>query len=195
MLKKLIFICGVITVLIGCSPENSNSKNETADPSNLNSQVSNLQDQVDQIQNDLNQLSDKVTQVNKNYVLFSPSSKGYSTVYTDVGFLLVSLDSLTKYANGYRATFRIGNPSLVVYNGVKIQFQWGQAYTKDRSVKEWLNSLKSDEIEINKSLLPGVWNKISVVLSPATASETGTIFLRITTSNIYLNTDIRTETN
>lgn len=83
----------------------------------------------------------------------------------------------------------------MTFNGVKVQVQWGEAYTKDKNPNDWINSLKSEEIEINKPLLPGVWNKVTVVLSPATANETGFISLSLVTNRVYLNRDLRGNSN
>jgi len=44
---------------------------------------------------------------------------------------------------------------------------------------------------INKPLLPGVWNKVSVVLSPATTNEMGFIRLALTTDKVYFSPDLR----
>jgi len=182
-------------MLSGCTPENQSNSNQNEEISSLNTQISSLQNQINQLQNDANQTSSKISQMNKSYALFTPSSKGYSTINANVGTFVVSLDSLSKYANGYRATFSIGNPNLMTFNGIKVQVQWGEAYTPDKNYSDWIRSLKSEEIDINKSLLPGVWNKVTVVISPATSKETGVIFLSLVTNIVYLTPDLRVSTS
>jgi outer membrane murein-binding lipoprotein Lpp len=185
----LIYVIAVI-ILSGCSPDN-NGNNKNEEISNLDTQIARVQNQINQLQNDFNQLSNKFSESHQGYAIFTPSSKGYVTIQANVGYFVVSLDSLKKYANGYRAIFNIGNPNLITFNGIKVRVEWGEAYTKDKDTATWLNSLRSEEIEINKSLLPGVWNKIAVVLSPATANETGIITLSLTANNIFLTPDPR----
>ncbi len=83
----------------------------------------------------------------------------------------------------------------MTFNGVKVQVYWGESYTKDKNSNDWINSLKSEKIDINKPLLPGVWNKVTVVLSPATANETGFIILSLITNQVYLKPDLRSSSN
>lgn len=195
MFKKIMFVCITALLLSGCSPDNSGSNNKDEEITTLNTQVSSLQNQINQLQTDLSQVSSKISQINESYAIFTPSSKGYVSLYANVGYFIVSLDSLKKYANGYRATFSIGNPNVMTFNGVKVQVQWGEAYTKDKNLNDWINSLKSEEVDINKPLLPGIWNRVTVVLSPATANETGFISLSLVTNQVYLNPDLRGNSN
>lgn len=185
MFKKIIFVCVAIAILSGCTPDNRNSDNKSE-------KISEVEHQINQLQNEVNQLSSNVSKINKNFAVFTPASKGYTTVYANVGYFVVSLDSLKKYANGYRATFSIGNPNLITFNGITLHIQWGEApSSRYKNYYDWINSFKSEKIEINKPLLPGIWNKITVVLSPATPNETGVISLSITTNQILLHPDLR----
>ena len=54
---------------------------------------------------------------------------------------------------------------------------------------------KSDYITINKPILPGIWNKVSIILSPATSSEIGVISLMIKPGQVVLKQDYRIEIN
>jgi outer membrane murein-binding lipoprotein Lpp len=187
-MKKCILIFAAVGILNGCTSDDINNNRKSEEISN---QISSMQNQINQLQNDLSQLSSQVSQLNKNYAVFTPGSNGYSTIYSAAGYFIVSLVSLKKYANGYRATFDIGNPNLITFNGIKLKVVWGEVYSNDKNYINWVNSLKTEEIEINKPLIPGVWNKITVVLSPATANETGFISLSVITNQVYLNRDLR----
>lgn len=193
-MKKIFFIIIAITYLCSCSeyikPNNSKL-------SELKSLINKLQDKIEELENkstqlkykiaplqaQINMLSEKVSSIQNPLAIFTPSSKGYTTINTNNGNFLVSLDSLTKYANGYKAVFNIGNPNLVTFNGVKINVAWG----KDNSSSKF----KTNNVTINKPILPGVWNKVSVVLSPATANETGIIVLTLSVDKILLTEDYR----
>ncbi len=186
MFKIFGSIFCVALALTSCS-ENKNDQKEIYD---LKNQVSSLQSQVYQLQNDLNRVSNVVYSIHSVSAGFSPSTKEYSIIRTNNGDFLASLESVNKYADGYKVTFKIGNPSLITYSGVKARVQWGEAEPAD-NLTEWLRSLKSQEITIDKPLLPGMWNSITVVLSPATAKETGFISLGLTTDEISLYRDAR----
>lgn len=151
-----------------------------------------LETYVDYLATRIKNLSDDIESFKKNYAVFTPSSKGYSTVNTELGNFLVSLDSLTKYANGYKIIFNIGNPSQVTYSGLKVTVSWG-AYENFPSKVSSGNprGFRTNEFTINKPILPGLWNKVSVILSPATAKETGIIILRLSADEIALKNDYR----
>jgi hypothetical protein len=144
-----------------------------------------IQGELSQLQSDVNSISE----IDQSYATFTPGSKGFSSIHTGVGDLLVILESLKKYANGYQATFNIGNPNFVTYNGIKMLLKWGEANQSDTNSSDSYQSLKSVKVEINKRLLPGTWNKVTVVLSPATSDETGFIYLALELHQVMLNAD------
>ena len=78
-----------------------------------------IQGELFQLESDV----DSIHEINQSYAIFTPGSKGFSSIHTDVGNLLVILESLKKYANGYQVTFSIGNPNFVTYNGIKNAFE------------------------------------------------------------------------
>lgn len=135
----------------------------------------------------------KMSKFNSNEIVFSPSSDGYAYFHTDEGNFPVSLNKLTKYANGYKASFLIGNPYSIEYKDTIITLRWGEPKKPSQSYEEWEKTLKRREINVVKRLLPGVWNKVSIVLSPATAKETGFIgfSLKVNKAKTFLTTDFR----
>lgn len=125
--------------------------------------------------------------------LFTPSDKGYSAIYTDVGVFLVSLDNIQPYANGYKATFQFGNPSAMNFDGAEIELRWGPSRPSDgfQTVKysDWLGKFQTKKHSINRRLVPGSWNRVDVVIAPATAESIGQIEITsISTSKLSLLT-------
>lgn len=152
----------------------------------LNHKMFDLQTQVSKAKNI------SPDQVRDDTAIFTPSSKGYSVVHTNVGFLIVSLESLTRYANGYRVTFEIGNPSYITYDGVTISLEWGEdVHQKNKSDLDWIRALRSEEVEVNKPILPGMWNRVSVILAPAKSKDTGYISASFKINRLYLRPDHR----
>lgn len=193
-MKKIIFIIVGLLILNGCKLDTANNKSsddKSKEISTLNTQISSIQYQLDGLRVRIDQLFGKDLGGYVDHVVFTPDNKEYTTLHTNVGYFVVSLNSLKKYGNGYRATFNIGNPNAMIFKGIKVEVQWGEAYTQDKKFTDWINSLKLEEIDINKSLLPGVWNKVSVVLSPATANEIGFIRLALKANKVSLSADLR----
>lgn len=176
--------CSILaSMIVGC---------DSIDGKNTNSEkISSLENQISQLQTDLSTLNDQISKDNKSYAIFTPGSVGYSIVQSNVGYFVVSLERLTKYANGYRATFNIGNPTLITYNGIRVHVEFGRSYSKDMSFSDWMNSLNSEDLIVNKQILPGVWNNVSVVLSPASPSDTGFISISVSSDQIILSNDYR----
>lgn len=135
----------------------------------------------------------KMCKFKSNEIVFSPSSEGYAYFNTDEGDFLVALEKLTKYVDGYKASFKIGNPSSIRYENAIITLRWGEPKKPSQPYEEWEKTLKRREINVVKSSLSGVWNKVDIVLSPATAKETGFIglSLKINKAKTFLTTDFR----
>lgn len=203
-MKKIIFIVLVIGYLSGCSEEPLGSKTKiqlTTINSTIQKQQNRierletrekfLQFQISRLQNQSTELSSKMDSFQNSLAIFTPSSKGYTTINTKLGNFLVSLQSLTKYANGYKAVFNIGNPNQVTFSELKINVGWGENIPPSNISSDPQKKFKTNEITINKPILPGMWNKISIILAPATAKETGIIALTITADKILLTEDYR----
>ena len=65
----------------------------------------------------------------------------------------------------------------------------GKANSVGANLADYNKSLKSKEVEISKRLLPGTWNKVTVVLSPSTSDETGFIYLALEPHEVMLIRD------
>jgi hypothetical protein len=105
---------------------------------------------------------------------FRPDSKGYSTIYTDSGLLMVSLEDIKPYANGYKATFNFGNPQAIAFDDAEIELRWGPARpaeAKAAKYSEWLSKFQTSTQKLGKRLKAGSWNPVEVVISPATAEQ------------------------
>lgn len=120
-------------------------------------------------------------------VYFTPASKGYAPVWTEAGNLLVTLTNISKYANGYKLTFQIGNPTLATFSNVKMKVAWNKAYEKDADYSEWSKNEKTTEVALDSALYPGKWNTIVVTISPAKEEETGSLEVTLNTSTIALS--------
>ena len=181
-MKKIIILI-VVALLIslnGCKDTNKQSE----DIASLEKQVKELQEQL------VFQSLDLYT-LKHAEAIFSPSSKGYALLNSNVGSFVVALDRITPYANGYKLMFRVGNPNLMRIESPVVTVRWGRALGDHENYLDWEKTLKSQEVKVSNPLLPGVWNKVSLVISPATSEETGFIGLSLKVDEIILYQDFR----
>lgn len=193
-MKKILYFL-LLVFLTGCQQNNPDSKID-----NLQSQITDLQNKVSELSSDYTSQQQfnrfiAASVIQTTTASFNPASEGYAVVNSNVGNFLVNLVKLQKYADGYKAIFNIGNPNYLIFNGIKVTVSWGTPYNTTMNYGEWLKSLSTNTVEINKPLFPGMWNNIEVVLSPATPEQTGYIGVSIAGDKVLLSSDLRPPNN
>jgi len=171
-MKKLSFIFLSLLMLIGCtqSEDQNNAREE---------RLKTLEDQVSQLEKKLKDVNLRVLymELDERYLpwaIFNPEVKNdyAKTIITENGHLfLVALVSLEKYANGYKANFSIGNPSAVEFEGIGIIVGTGPLKPKLAE--------KKPPIKINKSILPGSWSEVSVIIFPEAEDDAKLLYFSI----------------
>lgn len=112
------------------------------------------------------------------------SEKGFSRIDTNLGVFLVCIDDVKPFANGYKIFLRIWNPYYAKFTGIKVSVEWGKEgppLPKDskgydewkKSCDEWEKSLKKKDITFVDTLDAGCWNRVEMIISPATKDELG----------------------
>lgn len=85
----------------------------------------------------------------------------------------------------------MGNPTNATYSNFTIKAQWGRSYDWDRytpeSHEKWEKSLHSKETPYTEDLKRGVWNKIEMILTPASADELQYLVISIDSKSVVLN--------
>jgi len=104
----------------------------------------------------------------------TPGSQGYSLIKSDLGTITVELADVRPYANGSRVTLRFGNVTNATLNEVKATIEWGAVDEKGLPKNE---DQKSKEMTFPKSLRPGGWTNVEVVLEGT--QPTGLGFVRV----------------
>lgn len=201
-MKRIIWVFLLAFLLGSCNERSKNTSIlKPVTDKNLISELENksLLSKIDNLETNFNNFIDVLGKSYLSYIPsdaaeFKPRDKGYQLIRSGQIYFIVSLDKISRYANGYKATFLIGNPSLITFGGAKLKIKWGtEPFTEKQLFSSWYNSLKSSEIDINKPLLPGIWNKVTVVLAPAEPKETGYIQLVLQTNGILLRHDSRSD--
>ncbi len=134
-----------------------------------------------------------------NSVSFDPSGqKSYQRLDTNNGTFLILLDNVTPYLDGFKVTLSIGNPSAATYSGLKLNVSWGKRFPvyEENKIDEYMKnseianaSTKEKVISLTDSLQPGSWNKVTLVISPASAKEFGRLGVTLTTDQVVLRTN------
>ena len=188
-----LFLSSLMFLVSGCDNHGStnrtpNVKDLQSSIEQLNSNISGLKNQIISMQKEQMQTDLEVYSLSSNSASFSPSDVGvgYNVLNTTVGHLVVTLQKLYKYADGYRVVFSIGNPTNAIINNCEATVQWGKMLGGDETVSAWERSLQSKHIKLSKTIYPGTWTQVSFVLSPAQASQTAYISLSLKVTGISL---------
>ena len=104
----------------------------------------------------------------------SPSDEGYSPIKFDLGTLTIQLADVKAYANGSKINLKFGNPLSSSINGLKTTIQWGRVDEKGVAINA---TAKSKEYIFTKTLRPGAWTTIPVILEGIPPTELG--FVRV----------------
>ena len=158
----------------------------------LRAEISRLQDSIIKLERRLQfqELLMKSKQETHDLIYLNTSEHSYQKLDTATGVLLVSLDDVVPYLNGYKIHISIGNPSSASYAGYKIKIRWAKAYDYNKyteaSYNEWDKSAQEREISFTDKLESGVWNPAELILTPATADQLEYLILSISTSVVSL---------
>jgi hypothetical protein len=84
------------------------------------------------------------------------------------------LKDVRPYANASRITLRFGNVTNATLNDVKATIEWGLVNATGTPLND---EAKSKEVTFEKSLRPGVWTDVDVVLEGTPPTNVG--FFRV----------------
>lgn len=103
-------------------------------------------------------------------VLFDPQDeKKYQPVKAPGGPVLVMLEKVEPYLDGFVVSMSIGNPSAGGYAGLHANVKWGRAY--DAAKDDAYNELAEKEIELSDFLPSGAWTVVKFNIAPAQVDQ------------------------
>jgi hypothetical protein len=92
------------------------------------------------------------------------NSREYTTVLPESGYLpiLVSCDGIEQHLEGFRVTFKFGNPHAARFSNIRGQVGYGETWPK-----AFEQAVRFSLAEMNG----GSWNRVDVTINPATAKD------------------------
>lgn len=161
----------------------------------LSNRIALLEDSLSTLESRIYELDGKIWQLNYDKLIeeldkiaiLYPGTDGYSSIKSDLGVLTVILDNVKPYANGSQVTLRWGNILNTTIDGLNMKIDYGSVDNGGNIVNE---NAKSRDYKMSKSLLPGSWNNVDVVLEGVRPENLG--FIRINDLN---HSGIRLKTN
>lgn len=185
----------LVALAVGCSQKPAEDKS-AAQVEALKQQVATLSQQLQQAQQSAIALAGRVSMLElwrsidaSNSAELDPTSKSYGVAKTNLGNLLISVDNVSPYADGYKLRLMVGNPNMVTFDGAKLKVQWAEKPRwgdKNFDSVKWSASIQQKDVDITNNILPGTWNPVEVVISPATAAQTGYLAVTATLDKLSL---------
>jgi len=157
-----------------------------AEIAELKKQVASLEGQLNLYKYLLKQKQDRTDEL-----AVDVTAKGFLKLDTTNGPVLVSVQEVSPYLDGYKVKLELGNPTNATYTNFTIKAQWGRSYDWNKytpdSHEKWEKSLHSKDIIYTEELKRGVWNKIDMILTPASANELEYLLISIDSKSVLLN--------
>jgi vacuolar-type H+-ATPase subunit I/STV1 len=172
--------------------------------SDLEKEITNLRAQVGKLSESLREVQNFAARVRIDFEEFKEEYNEYKDVQLDLaeprtyqrldslngtGSFLISVEDAVPYLDGYKVHLEIGNPSAARYTGFRLKMKWTKHFPKNADLAfygEWRKTIKEKEVSFTETLMPGMWNKIEIILSPASVDELGYFHVSLETSAIQL---------
>jgi len=165
-------------LLIGLVLASCNKSNHSEE---LLNEMSSLKLKIEDLESHVSELRREISAKDHNRIWLSPDSKGFQRLDSHLGSFYVSLLSIKEYADGYKVALRVGNPTLAEFADPTFIIEWGS-----RDIAEFLKSKNTKSETIKKTLRPGSWNTVEIIIGPASKDQIGTISLKMEISSVSL---------
>jgi hypothetical protein len=160
----------------------------------LGQHVDKLEKSVQQLQSESFMRS--LEEGGKTRVHLDPTQKSYQRVECNNGPLMVSVDSMESYLDGYRLTLQIGNPSYMTYSGFEATTYWGPSWQdiagtnnfSEAISAKWQSLQRSNTVTLTDSLMPGKWNWVKIIVAPAKPDEIRNLEMSFKSSTVSFMT-------
>ena len=98
-----------------------------------------------------------------------PDEKTWQQVKTSIGYVVVSLDNVSEYANGSEIVLQFGNPLSATISQLSATVEWGRVDEKGNPVGE----AQTKDVTFTDVLPAASWHKFKVTLASIPPKELG----------------------
>ena len=173
-----------ILLLAGCDRQAT-----TPPPPDLTNDVKALNQRVDELsarvtEHRLDTIRTRIRGPQESVEFDPRDAAGYSQVLSPIGTLLVKLQKVEPYLDGYSLRFLIGNPTTARLSGVSGTVKWGVAV--DWNNPQTFNSLQEKKFKLATDFPSGAWTEIKLNIGPAKPDQMRRLILAPVFNSVYL---------
>lgn len=104
-------------------------------------------------------------------------SGDYGMAKTTHGPVVISLEKIQPYLDGYKATLSVGNLTAATMNGGEFEVEWGLPYSKDIPYERLVASKKTKIFSSVADFPSGSYTAVDVLLTPAQPTEVKILYV------------------
>jgi hypothetical protein len=169
----------LVVSVAGCQQQSATRMDElVAKVEGLEKANSALEERVTDLKGRLDWLEqmDKLNAVKRESAEFDPQeNRAYESIDAPTGRVLLVLDKVEPYLDGFTVHLRVGNPSSAAYAGMKGKVKWGRALDFKKNAEH--NKLAEKEINLTDTLAAGAWTIVTFKIGPANADQVRRIII------------------
>lgn len=158
---KSIVILAAIIAITGCNQEQSKSQID----SEARAEIEQLKRQLSAIKLDYALQRIDLSSYGSESAYFDPQgTASYTKIKSPTGAVLVTLERIEPYLNGFNVFVKIGNPSTANLIGVSGEIRWGKS-------DEETDSMKSKKFDLTDTFYGGTWKTVKLTIGPSKTDE------------------------
>lgn len=201
----IIFIMGSSILLGGCSSIDYESRlsEQEEEISDLSEQNEEISESVEALLNEMDTLNQSIEDLNSNveileerndkmesfvdelmiendeeFSILDIRNSGYVVSWTEIGPLLVRIESIEPYLSGYKLELIIGNPLDVTYNGLELELKCMTDYMDNKPIIQ--------SFSVADSIEAGRWNNIDIIVNDVTEKNMAYLKFDFQADNVML---------
>lgn len=166
-------------------------ENLDIDISLLKYEIEYVRDQIrkseEKLIEDISELKWRVLQ--DSVILNFKEKGGFARINTEEGQFFICCVGADPYLDGYKISFKIGNPYFCDFNNIQFIVHWRMSYSKSKEKgmtgSQWVASIKEKEFPVIASgIKAGKWNLMELILTPCSVDELEKVELKFTINSV-----------
>ena len=178
---------GALSACGGSSQSDAKAQEALAAVAQLRTAQEGMQRSISELEKELRKLQIDVLILklsDNETAWFDPQDQqAYTGIKTAVGQVLFVLERVEPYLDGFKITFRVGNPTSATLNGFNAKITWGPKLDASASNQP---SPREVEVKFTESIRSGAWAYVSANVAPAKPEEVRRIGITPKFNNVGL---------